>query len=141
MPPPGHDLSILPAFEDGPDLIDRVRNYCQKHSDPRPVVLADGPRPGSGIPADWSRVEPLADFTRLVLAGGLTPENVGQAIRRMNLFGVDVSSGVEQAPGVKDPAKIQAFVAAVRNAEQRMVKQGTAGTRSQPGQCGTQNPC
>ncbi len=121
MPPPGHDLSILPAFEDGPDIVERVRNYCLKHPDTRPVVLADGPRPGSGIKADWSRVERLADFSRLVLAGGLTPENVGQAIRRMNLFGVDVSSGVELSPGVKDAAKIHAFVAAVRNAEQRMV--------------------
>ena len=121
LPPAALGLSILPAFEDGADLVDRVRKYCLKHSDPRPVVLADGPQPGTGIPADWNRVEQLADSTRLVLAGGLTPNNVGQAIRRMNLHGVDVSSGVEQSPGIKDPQQIQAFVAAVRNAEQRMV--------------------
>ena len=121
LPPAGHGLTMLPAFEDGPDLLDRVRMYCLKHPDPRPVVLADGPQPGMGIPADWSRVEKLADSTRLVLAGGLTPDNVGRAIRRMNLHGVDVSSGVERSPGVKDPAQVRAFVDAVRSAEQRMV--------------------
>ncbi len=57
-----------------------------------------------------------------MLSGGLTPETVGEAIRQIrsygvNLAGVDVSSGVETAPGVKDPALIRAFVAAVREAE------------------------
>jgi phosphoribosylanthranilate isomerase len=57
-----------------------------------------------------------------MLSGGLTPENVGEAIRLVrgfgvNLLGVDVSSGVESAPGIKDPARIRAFVAAAREAE------------------------
>jgi phosphoribosylanthranilate isomerase len=53
----------------------------------------------------------------MMLAGGLTPENVGEAIRTARPFGVDVSSGVESRPGVKDPGLIRAFVAAVREAE------------------------
>jgi phosphoribosylanthranilate isomerase len=52
-----------------------------------------------------------------MLAGGLTPENVVGAIEQMDLFGVDVSSGVELTRGIKDPARIRAFVAAVRETE------------------------
>ena len=55
---------------------------------------------------------------RLIIAGGLNPENVGEAIRRFSPYGVDVVSGVEREPGRKDPEKLKAFVAAVRRAEQ-----------------------
>ena len=117
LPPPERGFAIIPAFEDGSDLLERVARYCDTQETPHPLVLADGPRPGSGVQADWSRVELLANRTRLMLAGGLNADNVGEAIRRMKPFGVDVSSGVESAPGVKDPEKIRAFVAAVRHAE------------------------
>jgi phosphoribosylanthranilate isomerase len=70
---------------------------------------------GSGRTFDWSRV-PAQRTKPIVLAGGLTPENVGEAIRRVRPAAVDVTSGVEAAKGVKDPAKIAAFVAAVRKA-------------------------
>ena len=59
----------------------------------------------------------MARDARLVLAGGLTPENVADAIRAVRPYAVDMSSGVEGRPGVKDPARIEAFMAAVRGAE------------------------
>ncbi|HEV8095103.1 MAG TPA: phosphoribosylanthranilate isomerase [Burkholderiales bacterium] len=71
---------------------------------------------GAGTGFDWSLV-PAVRAKPLVLSGGLNPENVGEAIRRVKPWGVDVSSGVESAKGVKDAAKIAAFVAEVRNAD------------------------
>ena len=117
LPPPERGFAIIPAFEDGGDLLDRVAEYCDTIAEPQPLILADGPRPGSGIRADWDRVEVLSKRTRLMVAGGLNAENVAEAILRMKPFGVDVSSGVESSPGIKDPEKIRAFVAAVRHAE------------------------
>lgn len=81
--------------------------------------LLDGPDPGSGRSFDWNlaaaAVARHADATFL-LAGGLTPENVADAIRAVRPHGVDVASGVEAAPGVKDPARLHAFIAAARSA-------------------------
>jgi phosphoribosylanthranilate isomerase len=70
---------------------------------------------GTGCLADWEVAAQAARTVRLVLAGGLTPENVAAAIARVRPFGVDVSGGVE-TDGRKDPARIVAFVAAVRRA-------------------------
>ena len=70
---------------------------------------------GTGKRADWAAAANVAKSTRLVLAGGLTPENVGEAIRTVRPFGVDVSSGVETG-GVKDREKVLAFVASARAA-------------------------
>jgi phosphoribosylanthranilate isomerase len=77
---------------------------------------------GTGHAFDWSGAQALAegmrkDGLKLVVAGGLTPENVGDAIRILEPWGVDVSSGVEAAPGKKDPEKVRAFVKAVREAD------------------------
>lgn len=82
------------------------------------LMLYEGADSGTGRVADWDEAAELAPRTRIVLAGGLGPENVGEALARVGPWGVDVSSGVESAPGVKDPARIAAFVAAVRAAEQ-----------------------
>jgi phosphoribosylanthranilate isomerase len=76
---------------------------------------------GSGKTFDWRAARArLGDGqAQLIIAGGLTPENVGEAIRTFKPWGVDVVSGVESAPGRKDPEKLKAFVAAVRRAEQQ----------------------
>lgn len=83
------------------------------------AVLVDGAVPGSGEAYDHRAVGAIAaTLTRpLILAGGLTPENVGAAIAAVRPWAVDVSSGVESAPGVKDPARIRAFCEAVRAAD------------------------
>ena len=74
---------------------------------------------GSGKTFDWQTTRAkLADRQgRFIIAGGLTPENVGDAIRIFKPWGVDVVTGVEREPGRKDPEKLKAFVAAVRRAE------------------------
>ena len=71
-------------------------------------------RGGTGDAIDWSRAADVAKTRRVVLAGGLTPDNVGSAIRAVHPFGVDVSSGVETAPGVKDSAKVTQFISNAR---------------------------
>lgn len=71
---------------------------------------------GGGKPFDWAQI-PLKLSLPIILSGGLQPENVGTAIRMVNPWAVDVSSGVESAKGIKDPIKIAAFVAAVKNAD------------------------
>jgi phosphoribosylanthranilate isomerase len=68
-------------------------------------------RGGTGVQADWDGAALVARSREVILAGGLTPDNVGAAIEKVRPWGVDVSSGVEQAPGVKDPDKVARFVA------------------------------
>ncbi len=80
------------------------------------VVLLDSPEPGSGTVFDWSLAEGAPDGVRLMLAGGLNPDNVEQAIRKVRPWGVDSASGVEASPGRKDPAKLTAFFRAVEAA-------------------------
>lgn len=86
-----------------------------------PVMLVDaavkGVYGGSGVTADWSAAAALAKKYPLLLAGGLTAENVADAVRQVKPWGVDVASGVESEPGKKDAAKMSAFVKAVREVE------------------------
>jgi phosphoribosylanthranilate isomerase len=74
-------------------------------------------RGGTGLIANWSRAAALAARRRIVLAGGLTPENVGDAIRTVRPWAVDVSSGVEERPGIKSAARIAQLIAAVAAAD------------------------
>jgi len=83
---------------------------------PPRLLLFEGPVSGSGKTGDWETARLLARDARLVLAGGLDPDNVALAIRRVRPYAVDVSSGVESAPGVKDPDLINRFVTEARGA-------------------------
>ncbi|MGH8232008.1 MAG: phosphoribosylanthranilate isomerase [Steroidobacteraceae bacterium] len=77
-------------------------------------LLFEGARSGSGQPADWDAADTLARTSELILAGGLTAANVAMAIERVRPHGVDVSSGVESAPGCKSAQLIDEFVQAAR---------------------------
>ncbi len=105
------------AFRGIPENIDDfIRNDV-------PAFLVDasvkGLYGGSGVTADWNGAAELAKKYPLLLAGGLTPENVAGAVSRVKPWGVDVASGVESAPGEKDPGKMMAFVQAVRDGEKK----------------------
>ena len=88
-----------------------------------PALLIDaavkGVYGGSGVTADWSAAAELAKKYPLLLAGGLTSENVADAVRQVRPWGVDTASGVESAPGEKDAVKMSAFVNTVRVAESK----------------------
>lgn len=77
---------------------------------------AEGEQGGSGKRFDWARL-PAKLSAPVILAGGLTPENVGEAVRAARPYAVDVSSGIESAAGVKDVEQMRRFVAAVRSSE------------------------
>ena len=72
---------------------------------------------GTGKTFDWSLAREAKRYGTIILAGGLRPENVAQAIREVRPYAVDVASGVESAPGFKDVAKLRAFFAAVKEAD------------------------
>lgn len=89
------------------------------HAFPTPLpkqFLFEGPISGTGETADWRRAAGLAKQGQLILAGGLNSANVADAIRAVHPYGVDVSSGVESEPGIKEPRKIAQFVSAARAA-------------------------
>jgi phosphoribosylanthranilate isomerase len=85
-------------------------------------VLFEGPVSGTGATTDWTAAAELSSRTQVILAGGLKPTNVAAAIASARPFGVDVSSGVEATPGLKDPAKIYEFVRNARAAGDGVVK-------------------
>ncbi|MDP6144423.1 MAG: phosphoribosylanthranilate isomerase [Acidimicrobiales bacterium] len=74
------------------------------------AILVDSEIPGAGEIFDWQMAENAPPGVPLILAGGLTPDNVTQGIQKVKPWGVDVSSGVERSPGVKDPILVRAFV-------------------------------
>ena len=115
-------LSWVPAFrvqdEDG---LGDVRQYIASATVPAVAVVIDsfvaGEMGGTGHVAPWHLLASLDLGVPLILAGGLTPDNVTEAIRQVRPWGVDVASGIESAPGVKDAGKMRAFVRAVREAD------------------------
>lgn len=99
---------VIRAFAyDDPALNDRIEYGPHR-------LLIDAPEPGSGVPFDWTALPPSVQDQPFILAGGLTADNVAEAIRRVAPWGVDVATGVESEPGRKDPAKVRRFLAAVR---------------------------
>jgi phosphoribosylanthranilate isomerase len=84
------------------------------------TVLYDAEVSGNGIESDWTSAALLARRSLLILAGGLNASTVGRAIASVRPVGVDVSSGVESAPGIKSATLIRAFVAAARAADRRV---------------------
>lgn len=100
---------LIRSFPAGSRAVERARDFGAD------AVMIDAPRPGSGEVFDWSLAE-APGGTRLILAGGLTPDNVAAAIATVRPWGVDVATGVEAAPGRKDPRKLRAFVARAREA-------------------------
>jgi phosphoribosylanthranilate isomerase len=98
-----------------------VLRFGRKAPSPLPRrAVFEGPTSGSGELADWGRAAELARQTELILAGGLNAENVAQAVQAVRPYGVDVSSGVEHDPGIKDPDKIYEFVRAARAVAARL---------------------
>jgi phosphoribosylanthranilate isomerase len=106
------DGKAFKAFRGVPQRLD---SFVREEA---PALLVDasvkGAYGGTGVTADWKGASELAKQYPLLLAGGLTPENVAEAVRQVQPWGVDVASGVESAPGEKDPHKMKAFIQAVR---------------------------
>ncbi len=99
--------NVIRAFSASDPALDRHEEYG-------PVrLLIDSPVPGSGAVFDWAVLE-RAPKVRYILAGGLTPDNVGMALKATRAWGVDVATGVEARPGVKSPTKVQEFVRSAR---------------------------
>jgi phosphoribosylanthranilate isomerase len=101
---------VIKAFAAGDSRLARAGEYGAS------IIMIDAPSPGSGKVFDWRLAEGAPRARRIVLAGGLDPDNVAEAINIVRPWGVDVSSGVESSPGHKDPLLVKSFIAAARSA-------------------------
>ncbi|MGZ4793710.1 MAG: phosphoribosylanthranilate isomerase, partial [Ilumatobacteraceae bacterium] len=101
---------VIKAVVAGSPDARRTKEFCTD------LILVDAPAPGSGKLFDWGLLGEVAEGPRLILAGGLDPDNVATAVRKVQPWGVDVSTGVEKSPGRKDPMKVKAFIERARAA-------------------------
>lgn len=121
-------FSLIAAFrvKDRKSLssVDSYLESCRSFGAmPSAILLdahVDGMEGGTGKTAPWDLIANFRPGLPIILAGGLTPENVGDAIRTVRPAAVDVASGVESAPGIKDPIKVRQFVASAREAAARL---------------------
>ncbi len=104
-------VRVIKVFAFTPDLTPDTFSQF-----PADAVFIEGPTPGSGETFSWNEAAALKGFPKLVLAGGLTPDNVAAGVRSLQPYAVDVASGVERAIGLKDPIKVQDFVRAAKTA-------------------------
>jgi phosphoribosylanthranilate isomerase len=102
---------VIKAFRAGERTITRFDEFGADY------LLVDGDNPGSGQVFDWRLAEGVVDHDRLIVCGGLRPDNVGQAVAYLRPWGVDVSTGVESAPGRKDPLLMRDFITNARRAQ------------------------
>lgn len=114
-------LMVIKAFQVGANFrAGALRRY------PADAFLLDGAAPGrrggTGEKFNWRVARACRRYGRVIVAGGLTPANVGQAVLEARPYAVDVASGVERAPGRKDHRAVRAFIAAVRRADRRFEK-------------------
>jgi len=108
------DLEVLPVLRGRQDVAADARQSGANALATR--VLFEGQISGSGTTCDWDGAREAAQRIQLILAGGLNAGNVARAVAEVQPFGVDVSSGVEERPGIKSPAEIARFAAAARAA-------------------------
>lgn len=106
----GHFRWVIKAFAAGSEQLPNADRYGTD------MILLDAPSPGSGKVFDWSLAGDAPDSVKLILAGGLTPENVAGAVAEVEPWGVDVSTGVEKSPGKKDPLAVKRFIENARAA-------------------------
>ena len=102
--------TVIKAFRAGERAIARFEDFGADY------LLVDGDNPGSGQVFDWRLAEGVADPHRLIVSGGLRPDNVAQAVAHLRPAGVDVATGVESAPGRKDPLLLRDFIVNARRA-------------------------
>lgn len=105
-----HVRTVIKAVSAGTIDASRADEFGTK------MILLDAPAPGSGLVFDWKLAGEVPEGLQLILAGGLTPENVGPGISAVRPWGVDVSSGVEASPGRKDPLLLKRFIESARSA-------------------------
>jgi phosphoribosylanthranilate isomerase len=103
--------TVIKAFPAGDRTIARFEDFGADY------LLVDGENPGSGQVFDWRLAEGVSNPQRLIVSGGLRPDNVAQAVTHLRPGGVDVSTGVESAPGRKDPLLLRQFIASARQAQ------------------------
>jgi phosphoribosylanthranilate isomerase len=115
----GRRIGLIKSILANEQFATRLELFIRDRECVDSVLLDSGS--GSGKTFDWDKTYSLVrgHTMRFIIAGGLNPENVGVAVRKFSPWGVDVVSGVEREPGRKDPEKLQAFIAAVRKAEQQ----------------------